>query len=81
MDTHITITENELLAALSVTTAVPDNAKTARELAAETGWGIKRVREGLQRLADEKRLLTYQVRRIGIDGRNAVVSAYAVLAK
>jgi hypothetical protein len=81
MDTRVEITENELLAALSVTEAVPSGAKTVRELVKETGLPRNRIKQALERWQDEGRLLVYQVLRPGLDGRVRPVPAYAVLAK
>jgi hypothetical protein len=81
MDTRIAITENELLAALTVTTDAPDNAKTVRELVKETGLPKNRIKQALFQFQDEERLIVHQVLRVGLDGRPRPVPAYAVLAK
>jgi hypothetical protein len=78
MDTRVEITENELLAALTVTSEAPDNAKTVRELVKETGLPKNRIKQALERWQDEGCLLVYQVLRPGLDGRVRPVPAYAV---
>lgn len=80
----VTITQAEILEALaqaatSVTDA-PDEAKTAHELAAESSVPHHRVMQGLRELHRQGRLVPHRVRRLGIDGRNALVTAYTIKA-
>jgi hypothetical protein len=78
----ITITESELLAALADAAGseegAPEEAKTSQEIAASSGVSHTRVMKGLRELHQQGRLVSHRVRRQGIDGRNALVTAYTI---
>lgn len=73
------ITQNELLEALAEANAAPAEARTVTEIVKLTGWNKIKVRDAIGRLALQNRISVHKVVRIGIDGRNARVTAYAIL--
>ena len=76
----IRITESELIDALAAAASgdAPEEAKTAQELATETGVVLSTTQKALRALFQQGRLQTYRVRRIGMDGRNTLVPAYTI---
>lgn len=76
-----TITEAELLDALLAATSgtEPEDARTAREMAAAHGIAASRVNKALRALHAQGRLQAHWVTRTGIDGRAAKVPAYTIL--
>lgn len=77
----IQITEAELIEALHASQIGEgdDAARTTEELCATTGRSIRHVRTALKELARQGRLRTHRVRRVALDGRNALVAAYTIL--
>lgn len=78
----LSITQAEILEALAAAAYsagdAPEEAKTAKELSAEAGVPHHRVMESLRALHNQGRLVPHRVRRAGIDGRNALVTAYTI---
>lgn len=76
-----TITQDEILEALAsaFTSDAPENAKTAQELAVETGKSVNTVRRSLQMFQRVGRLRAYRVKRLAIDGTNRPTTAYVIL--
>jgi predicted ArsR family transcriptional regulator len=76
------ITQEELLEALyaAATGHGSDDARTAGELAAESGMSIGAVRNALKAVAKEGRLRTCRVRRTMVDGRPTLVPGYVIQA-
>lgn len=73
------ITQNDLLDALAEANAAPAEARTVKELEVLTGWHKRRIHDAIGRLAMQNRIALHTVRRTGIDGRNAKVTAYTIL--
>lgn len=77
----IQITETELLDALAAAQASdsPDDARTTEEMAADANLAVRHVRAALKVLQRQGRLRTHRVRRVALDGRNALVAGYTIL--
>jgi len=73
------ITESELLEALASASTAPDDARTVQEMVAATGYGEDKIRRALKVFHASGRLVPHRVRRVAIDGRNGIVSAYTIL--
>lgn len=83
MNANISISENELLDALREATESEqgdDGALTLREIMAATGMSERRAKEHMSRLKAAGRIEPVKVRREALDGRNALVPAYRVIA-
>jgi hypothetical protein len=80
MATVTAISESELLDALAAATRedAPEHARTANELAAESGICIKRVRAALAVVKAQGRLNIYTVSREALDGRLSRVAGYTI---
>ena len=76
----VRITESELFAAIAAAApgTAPEEAKTAQEIARDTGTALSTTRHALRCLFQQGRLQSYRVRRGGMDGRLALVPAYTV---
>lgn len=81
MATRITLTESDVLAALVAVSEAPDDARTMIEIAAATGFSRGKVRQDLERLANDGRLLVHRVVRRKIDGNTQIVPAYTIRPK
>jgi hypothetical protein len=76
----IEITKNELLEALfTATQDAPKEARTVKQLAEITGWGVARVQDAIGRLAMQDRIEVHRLKMPGIDGRNISRPAYTIL--
>lgn len=75
----IVITENELVQAISVANAAPNEARTVTELAELTGWRREKVQAAIGRLAMQNRIAVHRKHIPGIDGRNISRPAYTIL--
>lgn len=81
MASHLSVTTEELLAALVDESSAPENARTTVEIMEETGLCRKTVTQALRRIHREGRLVAHQVKRTSFDGKTRPVSAYTVLPK
>ena len=75
----IRVTENELLAALAdARPDAPPDAMTSGEIAKHLGLQRTAVKQRLQRLHREGRLVIWKTRRVDMSGREQVVPAYTI---
>lgn len=78
----VSITQDEILEALAVAAGsvanAPEEARTSQELADSTGLNVDRVRAALKMFQKQGRLTLHKVRRLSLDGRMAVVTAYTI---
>lgn len=74
------ITQAELLDALAQAARghEPEDALTTNEMAEAAGVQTDRIRAALKQVQREGRLTPHKVRRVGIDGRAALVVAYTI---
>lgn len=77
----IIVTEADLLDALATASTAPEDAKTAHEMARETGLALWAVQKALRALHAEGRLRAHRKPHVGIDGRRGLVPAYTILPK
>lgn len=77
----VKITQAELLEAIADASrgTAPKDARTVAELCEETGRRRERVREALQKLNAQGRLIVHRVEREDISGRRMQTPAYTVL--
>lgn len=77
----ISVTESELLEALTSAQRAGPDGQTATELAEATGVGRRRVLDALRAFQKEGRLQVRQAHRLGINGRAQPVPVYTILPK
>lgn len=77
MDT-ITVTTQDLLDALVTASNAPDAARTVSELAETHGLSRLAIKRALTAYQRAGRLRLHKVRRMAIDGRLSVVTAYTI---
>lgn len=75
------ITEAEVLAALAAAAPGngPEEARTQTEIAKASGVGVKKVREAMQILKAQGRLMTHRVTRTRLDDTTYPCSAFTIL--
>lgn len=81
MSARLVVTEADLLDALATASTAPTDARTAQQMAAETGRHLWQVQKALRALHVQGRLRTYRVPHVGIDGRRGMVPAYTILPR
>jgi predicted transcriptional regulator len=76
----VTITEADVLEALAhaVAGTGPRDAKTTREIAAESGMTENKVRNALRSFQAEGRLQVHQVLRTSLDGKMKPCAGYTI---
>ena len=74
----VTVTTQDLLDALVTTSTAPDAARTISELAEEHGLSRAAIKRALTAYQRAGRLRLHKVRRVAIDGRLSVVTAYTI---
>jgi hypothetical protein len=75
------ITEAEILEALAVANAGPEDARTLNEIVAASCVGKVRVLRALQSLKADGRLQVHRVQREALDGRQSIVPGYTISPK
>jgi len=74
----IAITQAELVEALIRASTAPEDAKTAQQMATESGMALWQVQKALRALHSQGRLQAHRVPFIGIDGRHGMIPAYTI---
>jgi hypothetical protein len=78
MAPRITITESDVLAAIVAVSEAPEDARTMVEIAAASGWSRGKVRQDMEKLNREGRVLVHRVVRRKLDGGTQIVPAYTL---
>jgi len=77
----VSVTENELLEALSRAQRADPDGQTVTEMVEATGVGRRKVLDALRVIQKEGRLQVRQAHRLGINGRAQPVPVYTILPK
>lgn len=79
----LSITEAEILAALDAArrgaASEAEGARTAQEIADDTGVRLPRVRQALAAFKKQGRLRLHQIKRVAIDDRSLSMTGYTVV--